>query len=310
MTLAHANEIADKSVTFTLVDSRSNPAWHSAANHVWNTDEEQPTIKQIMDSAHLSNWNVRLEPVSELAPNHNFLTESFLVVRDNPFEAGNTDVLSVVGSRYKEVQNEDLFEHDITCEIVKRSAACTMEFDCGGQGDKIIQKIRIKRYVNDTAHSDYEYHHPRLLKLSPNVKSKCVEDCVNFSYHHHCHRHDEITITNGTILTNFNDGHIYMQYYAFPYDEDGLPMIPDVLEVEKAVEWYIKSQILLNFWFADDVANVQTKWQKAEVEAEKWMAEARYIGRLPSFSGMVNSIRNKRGLNKVHFFSQMDNKQQ
>jgi len=61
MTLAHANEIADKSVTFTLVDSRSNPAWHSAANHVWNTDEEQPTIKQIMDSAHLSNWNVRLK---------------------------------------------------------------------------------------------------------------------------------------------------------------------------------------------------------------------------------------------------------
>ena len=107
--LAHAKEIADNSVSFALVNSRSNPAWHSAANHVWNTDEEQPTVKQIMDSAHLSNWNVRLEPVSELAPNHNFLTESFLVVRDNPFEAGNTDVLSVVGARYKEVQNEDLF---------------------------------------------------------------------------------------------------------------------------------------------------------------------------------------------------------
>ena len=107
--LAHAKEIADKSVTFTLVDSRSNPAWHSAANKVWDKDSETPTISEIMDSAKLSNWNVRLEPISELAPNHNFLTESFLVVRDNPFEAGNTDVLSVVGSRYKEVQNEDLF---------------------------------------------------------------------------------------------------------------------------------------------------------------------------------------------------------
>jgi phage/plasmid-like protein (TIGR03299 family) len=107
--LAHAKEIADKSVTFTLVDSRSNPAWHSAANHVWNSDEAQPTIQELMDSAKLSNWNVRLEPVSELAPSHNFLTESYLVVRDNPFEAGATDVLSVVGSRYKEVQNEDLF---------------------------------------------------------------------------------------------------------------------------------------------------------------------------------------------------------
>ena len=109
MTLAHANEIADKSVTFTLVDSRSNPAWHSAANHVWNTDEEQPTIKQIMDSAHLSNWNVRLEDVSTGFTNHNFITDSYLVVRDNPFVDGQTDVLSVVGARYKEVQNEDLF---------------------------------------------------------------------------------------------------------------------------------------------------------------------------------------------------------
>jgi phage/plasmid-like protein (TIGR03299 family) len=125
--LAHEKEIADNSVTFALVNSRSNPAWHSAANHVWNTDEEQPTIKQIMDSAKLSNWNVRLEPVSELATQHNFLTESFLVVRDNPHKANATDVLSVVGSRYKEVQNEDLFAfaenlHDSNPEVTVDSA--------------------------------------------------------------------------------------------------------------------------------------------------------------------------------------------
>jgi phage/plasmid-like protein (TIGR03299 family) len=125
--LAHAKEIADQSVTFSLVDSRSNPAWHSAANHVWNKDETQPTISQIMDSAKLSNWNVRLEPISELATNHNFLSESFLVVRDNPFVENQTDVLSVVGSRYKEVQNEDLFAfaenlHDSNPEVTVDSA--------------------------------------------------------------------------------------------------------------------------------------------------------------------------------------------
>ena len=125
--LAHASEIADKSVTFALVDSRSNPAWHSAANKVWNTDEAQPSISELMDSAHLSNWNVRLEPVSELAPNHNFLSESFLVVRDNPFTENATDVLSVVGSRYKEVQNEDLFAfaenlHDSNPDVTVDSA--------------------------------------------------------------------------------------------------------------------------------------------------------------------------------------------
>jgi phage/plasmid-like protein (TIGR03299 family) len=106
--LAHHAEIADNSVSFTLVNSRSNPAWHSAANKVWNTDEETPTISQIMDSAKLSNWNVRLEDISKGFEQHNFLTDSFLVVRDNP-NNGGTDVLSTVGSRYKVVQNEELF---------------------------------------------------------------------------------------------------------------------------------------------------------------------------------------------------------
>ena len=108
MTLAHANEIADKSVTFTLVDSRSNPSWHSAANKVWDKDSEQPSISELMDSAHLSDWNIRLEDISTQFPQHNFLTDSYLVVRDNPFN-DSTDVLSTVGSRYKVVQNEDLF---------------------------------------------------------------------------------------------------------------------------------------------------------------------------------------------------------
>ena len=127
MKLAHADEIADHSVTFSLVDSRSNPSWHTAANKVWNTDEAQPTISELMDSAHLSNWNIRLEPISELAPQHNFLSESFLVVRNNPFNQDNTDVLSTVGSRYKVVQNEDLFAfaqnlHDSNPDVTVDSA--------------------------------------------------------------------------------------------------------------------------------------------------------------------------------------------
>jgi phage/plasmid-like protein (TIGR03299 family) len=125
--LAHQSEIDDNSVSFALVDSRSNPAWHSAANKVWDKDEEVPTISQIMESAKLSNWNVRLEAISELAPQHNFVSESFLVVRDNPNEAGRTDVLATVGSRYKEVQNEELFSfaqnlHDSNPEVTIDSA--------------------------------------------------------------------------------------------------------------------------------------------------------------------------------------------
>ena len=106
--LAHKSEVEKGEVSFALVDSRSNPAWHSFANKVFDS-ENDVTISEIMDGAKLSNWNVRLEDVAPAFPNHNFITDSFLVVRDNPMTAGETDVLSVVGSRYKVVQNEELF---------------------------------------------------------------------------------------------------------------------------------------------------------------------------------------------------------
>ena len=107
--LAHKSEVEKGEVSFALVDSRQKPAWHSFANHVWDADVETPTIQQIMDSAKLSNWNVRLEPVADLVPTYNMVSDSYLVVRDNPYNDGEKDVLATVGSRYKEVQNEDLF---------------------------------------------------------------------------------------------------------------------------------------------------------------------------------------------------------
>jgi phage/plasmid-like protein (TIGR03299 family) len=76
----------------------------------------------------LSNWNVALEPVSGfLQDNYNEIGENFLVTRDNPYKEGQKDVLSVVGSRYKEVQNEELFAfadniHDGSPDVYWESA--------------------------------------------------------------------------------------------------------------------------------------------------------------------------------------------
>jgi phage/plasmid-like protein (TIGR03299 family) len=124
---AHKSEVEDGSVSFALVDSRTKPAWHSFANKVFDADTETPSVSEIMDAAKLSNWNVRLEPISELVPDYKMVTESYLVVRDNPYTAGQNDVLATVGSRYKEVQNEDLFAfaqnlHDSNPEVKIDSA--------------------------------------------------------------------------------------------------------------------------------------------------------------------------------------------
>jgi len=126
MSQVHRSEIESGEVSLAVA-TRTNPAWHSFANKVFAKDENVTTA-QMLDGAKLSNWNVSLESVSDLLPdNYTTVNENFLVTRDNPYTAGQKDVLSVVGSRYKTVQNEDLFSfadnlHDGNSDVYWESA--------------------------------------------------------------------------------------------------------------------------------------------------------------------------------------------
>jgi phage/plasmid-like protein (TIGR03299 family) len=80
------------------------PAWHGLGT----VFTEEKTTAEMLDSANLSNWNVRLEDVE--IPSHLNSDKSYqYVIRTNPFDNANTDVLGVVGQRYVPLQNEDLF---------------------------------------------------------------------------------------------------------------------------------------------------------------------------------------------------------
>ena len=81
--------------------SLREPAWHGLGTIL--TDEV--TTSEMLQAAHLANWNVRLDDVTLPGRSHR---EFFAVTRTNPFD-GERDVLGVVGERYKVVQNEDLF---------------------------------------------------------------------------------------------------------------------------------------------------------------------------------------------------------
>lgn len=101
--MAHELEIgADGSVAFAL---RGEPAWHGLANVTFDADANVST-SQMLEGAKLNAWDVRLEPVEK--EGYRFVSDSYMVVRNNPFDNG-TDVLSIVGDRYKVVQNEELF---------------------------------------------------------------------------------------------------------------------------------------------------------------------------------------------------------
>ena len=102
--MAHALEMQDGEVAFAL---RGEPAWHGLANVLFDKDEHVNT-QTMLDSAKLSNWNIQLEEVANPV-GYRSHKNSFFVTRTNPFDSG-TDILGVVGQRYKVVQNEQLFE--------------------------------------------------------------------------------------------------------------------------------------------------------------------------------------------------------
>ena len=103
--MAHNLETNGNDVAFAL---RGKPAWHNLANRIFNLDEDV-TTQMMLDEAKLSNWNVRLSPLTDhISSEWNDVSNSQLVIRDNPFN-GETDVLSTVGSRYHVLQNQELF---------------------------------------------------------------------------------------------------------------------------------------------------------------------------------------------------------
>jgi len=103
--MAHNLEMENGEVAFAL---RGAPAWHNLANRIFTKDEEVTTATMLSE-AKLSNWNVRLSPITDhISTEWNDVSNAQLVIRDNPFKS-QVDVLATVGKRYKPVQNEELF---------------------------------------------------------------------------------------------------------------------------------------------------------------------------------------------------------
>ena len=83
--------------------SLRTPAYHQLGT----VFQDEVTTSEMLSLANLDNWSVRLEEIP-LPDNYTTTTDNFLVVRDHP-EDKHPNVLSVVGKRYKTLQNEELF---------------------------------------------------------------------------------------------------------------------------------------------------------------------------------------------------------
>ena len=99
--MAHDIETQNGVASFA---SFREPAWHGLGT----VFTEEKTTSEMLAAANLSNWNVRLEDMP--IPAHLTSDKAYqYVLRTNPTDSTQTDVLGVVGERYVPLQNEDLF---------------------------------------------------------------------------------------------------------------------------------------------------------------------------------------------------------
>lgn len=99
--MAHDLEIQNGKTSFA---SFREPAWHGLGT----VFTEEKTTAEMLEAASLNNWNVRLEDMP--IPAHLTSDKEYqYVVRTNPTDNTQKDILGVVGERYHTMQNEDLF---------------------------------------------------------------------------------------------------------------------------------------------------------------------------------------------------------
>lgn len=80
------------------------PGWHSLGT----VFQDEVDTEGMLRLSHTADWNVRTEPIK--FGKHKSHRSWYSVIRDNPFTDKQTDVLGVVGKRYKVLQNEELFD--------------------------------------------------------------------------------------------------------------------------------------------------------------------------------------------------------
>lgn len=154
-----------------------------------------------------------------------------------------------------------------------------------------FNEVTVREYVKGLP---YTYTMPTMFPLYVNQrvsKGWCLPKSVCFGS---TSKH-EITINNGEMYTNFDEGLVLFHYYAYPTEENGLPKIPDHPKYKMAIEYYLKWKTLEKLWLNNDDQGVQQKmlYFKNEYENNAY-PDAEYFSKLQSMSAHMDMIKNNR----------------
>lgn len=129
---------------------------------------------------------------------------------------------------------------------------------CCEQESKSVIKENL--YFNNNL-VEFHYSAPKLLTLSKHIdKSYVHTKCRNKVRQD---RKDEISINELTLYTNFNEGHVYIEFYGLPRDEEGYIAIPETKtgHLETFVEYYLKRRIAESLLANGDAQGLSQMYQ-------------------------------------------------
>lgn len=120
--------------------------------------------------------------------------------------------------------------------------------DCGPQVNEMFEVWEEYRQDEVITHSK-----PKLLRVHFGSKSYCASDCKGINQLDS----DEIKIYDKKIHTTFDKGNIIFKYYSQPFDEFG-PLIPEVVEIEEYIKYYIGFKLFEQLWnsVSDESVNI------------------------------------------------------
>ena len=180
-----------------------------------------------------------------------------------------------ISSAYVNAKKDTLLSENIYVERLEEDYLRDKVFfnykeDC--DNCKTEHKVTEKVYLENNHHIIYNYKNPIYVKLGRDViRGGCTDKCINRNVLDSPY---SINIKGDTIYSNFRSGSLYMEYYALPICENGLPIIPYTENgyLEEYLEYVVKRKILEDAVMSGDAANLLTMFQYY-VQKEKELKE-------------------------------------
>ena len=142
---------------------------------------------------------------------------------------------------------------------------------------------------------------PKWIRVYHGSKQFCTEGCDNLSVS----STDVLQIYNNSkVSSSFETGCVYIRYFSKPLDDNGIPMVPEILEVEEYVKAYLKFKFFEMLWHSimdESVRQIENKLQYYKNDQLAKLQAANAILLTPTKQQIAdNVIRKKKKFFRYH----------